>query len=141
MYNQSKISKGYTTQYLMKKTCDVTQGQSLAFFIMPDPQFSFKFLTYPVNSPFWITPRRWAGSHHPNNHHLDTQHLCLGSSFSLEVTFYFLLVFLKQNQHMWIRKRRSGQEIKLFATIKLKVLIKIKIKIYIKNMIYASIDP
>ena len=42
---------------------------------------------------------------------------------------------------MWIRKRRSGQEIKLFATIKLKVLIKIKIKIYIKNMIYASIDP
>ena len=89
----------------------------------------------PVNSPFWITPRRWAGSHHPNNHHLDTQHLCLGSSFSLEVTFYFLLVFLKQNQHMWIRKRRSGQEIKLFATIKLKVLIKIKIKIYIKNMI------
>ena len=47
MYNQSKKSKGYVAQCLLKKTCDVTQGQSLAFFIMPDPQFSFKFLTYP----------------------------------------------------------------------------------------------
>ena len=93
----------------------------------------------PVNSAFWFTPCRRAGSHCLTNHHLNTQYLGLGSSFSLEAAFYFLLVFLEQNRHFWIEKRRSGQEIKLFATTTLKVLIKIKIKIYIKNMIYAPI--
>ena len=42
-------------------------------------------------------------------------------------TFYFLLVFLEQNQHLWIEKRRPGQAIKLFTTIMLKILIKFKI--------------
>ena len=47
MYNQNKKSKGYATQYLTKKTCDVTRGQSLTFLITSDPQFSFKFWIYP----------------------------------------------------------------------------------------------
>ena len=86
----------------------------------------------PVNSSFWITPRRRDGSHHPTNHHLNTQYLGLGSSFSLKATIYFLLVFLEENWYFCIKKRKSGQEIKLFATITLKVLVKVKIKIYIK---------
>ena len=45
IYNQNKNSKSYATQYLTKKTCDVTRGQSLTFFITSDPQFSFKFWT------------------------------------------------------------------------------------------------
>ena len=120
MYNQNKKSNGYAAQYLMKKTCDVTQGQSFTFLIMSDPYSHSNSGPTPVNSPFWFTPR-------PTNHHPNTQYLGLGLSFSLEATFYFLLVFLEQNGHLWIEKRGSGQEIKLFTTIILKVLIKIKI--------------
>ena len=134
MYNQNKKSNGYATQYLTKKTCDVTQVKVWLFWLRQTPNSHSNSGPTPVNSPFWINPRRRAGNHRLTNHHLNTQYLGLGSSFSLEATFYFLIVFLEQDQHYGIKKRRSEQEIKLFATIILKVLIH-------KNMIYAPINP
>ena len=47
MYNQNKKSKGYPTQYLVKKTCDVTRGQSCDFFYYVRPPILIQILDLP----------------------------------------------------------------------------------------------
>ena len=56
IYNEDKKSKGYAAQYLTKKTCDATQGQSLTFLITSDPAILVQILDLPQLIPHFGSP-------------------------------------------------------------------------------------